>query len=81
MESGNRELENLKEGDEITEALLDDCGEGYLTYITDLIKQTKTPNKKMPQKVIDHNSSDESPSQKWPKELPVRISKQENSHI
>jgi|688.fasta_scaffold153826_1 hypothetical protein len=55
----NRELEDLKEGDEICEGVLESFGEGYVDYLTNLLKNAKTPNKSMPKKQIDHNSSDE----------------------
>jgi hypothetical protein len=48
----------LKQGDEICGAMLDTFSDDYLSYITHLIKNTKTPNKNAPQKQINFPSSD-----------------------
>lgn len=59
FEAENRALENLKEGDEICEAVLDTFSDDYLSYITHLVKNSKTPNKNIPQKLTENNSSDD----------------------
>lgn len=59
IEAENRELEDLKEGDEICEGVLGSVEEDYISYLANLLKTAKTPNKSMPKKIMCHNSSDE----------------------
>jgi hypothetical protein len=59
IEPENRELEDLKEGDEICEGVLGSVEEDYIAYLANLLKSAKTPNKSVPKKTMDHNSSDE----------------------
>jgi hypothetical protein len=46
IEGESKELLNLKEGDELCGAVLDTFSDDYLSYITHLVKNTKTPVKK-----------------------------------
>jgi hypothetical protein len=44
-EGGHRELDNLKDDDEICEGVLDTLSDDYLSYISHLVKHSKTPQK------------------------------------